>query len=419
MLAAGVAAHLEADQRGLRRGPHQEGCSAGGGIDEAHHHLDRAHRAIGLQHPRLRVHRDACSSRIARTSGIAAIARGADSGHRERGGQDQGDHAQEPHDDGPAAGRQDRLTRSTRDRHGPSDGRGLGGRTGESSDLRHLPALAVHGDGRGRGGRTGESSDLRHLLALAVQGDARLREGGLDQLADRARRRYAELVPHGVAVAVELEQGTAEVAAAKMGADRQLTCPLQERIEVAGRARCVDREFQVTCLERLSSDPFQRLDPQLLEAFALGQHPVVVPVGKQLLPHQLTQQCPGLALGDRVLGRGRGTAHLVHVDLDVSVQPDAEAVGLQQAGTALLRLENGTTQAGQRSGVRALGPQAAGDVQAAALPGEAEQGRETLLAMTQADVLAVGHQLPPTQQTQAAALRPDPALLWHLCLPRP
>ena len=237
--AAGVAAHLEADQRGLRRGPHQEGCSAGGGINEAHHHVGRAHRAIGL-HPRLRVHRDACSSRIARTSGIAAIARGADSGHRERGRQDQGDHAHEPHDDGPAAGRQDRLTRSTRDRHGPSNGRGLGGRTDESSDLRHLPAPAVHGDGRGRGGRTGESRDLRHLLALAVQGDARLREGGLDQLADRARRRYAELVPHGVAVAVELEQGTAEVAAAKMGADRQLTCPLQERIEAAGRARCVD-----------------------------------------------------------------------------------------------------------------------------------------------------------------------------------
>ena len=70
----------------------QEGCSAGGGIDEAHHHVGRAHRTIGL-HPRLRVHRDACSSRIARTSGIAAIARGADSGHRERGRQDQGDHA--------------------------------------------------------------------------------------------------------------------------------------------------------------------------------------------------------------------------------------------------------------------------------------------------------------------------------------
>ena len=125
----------------------------------------------------------------------------------------------------------------------------------------------------------------------------------------------------------------------------------------AGRARCIDSALQVTCLERLSSDPFQRLGPQLLEALALGQHPVVVPVGKQFLPHQLTQQCPGLALGELVLGRGRGAPHLVHVDLDVSCQPDVEAVGLQQAGTAPVRPEHGTTQAGQRSGIRALGPQ--------------------------------------------------------------
>lgn len=167
-----------------------------------------------------------------------------------------------------------------------------------------------------------------------------------------------------MAVALELLEGPAEIAASQVGPDGDFAWRLEERFDVAGRPRCLDGQRQVARVEGMTRDPVDGLDPDLLEPFALGHGPVVVPAGEQLLPAQRDQQLACHLLGHGQPREPRRASQAVHIDADLGIECEGRAAALEQTRAPFAALQHGPAQARQGTLVGAVGPQGAGELRA-------------------------------------------------------
>jgi hypothetical protein len=196
-----------------------------------------------------------------------------------------------------------------------------------------------------------------------------------------------------------------------MRAEGDLAGRLRVGLDVSGRPGGVDREYQVSPVQRLPREPVEGTQTHLLEALALGQDPVVVPAGQQLLSAEQSEQVGSLVVGLRKLGDLGGAPDVRHVDLDRRVEPDGAAPGVQQARTSVLGLHHRPAQARERSLVGAVGPQQAGDVRSCPLTAQPQERDQALFSVFEPQLGPVVDELPAPEQTQAdAALRCTRAL---------
>ena len=207
-------------------------------------------------------------------------------------------------------------------------------------------------------------------------------------------------------MASELRHRAGEVSSCQVRAEGDLAGRLRVGLDVRGRPGGVDGEYQVSPVQRLPREPVEGTQAQLLEALALGQDPVVVPAGQQLLTAEQREQVGLLVVGLRKLGDLGGATDLRHVDLDLRVEPDEGAPGVQQAGTSVLGLHHRPAQARERSLVGAVGPQQAGDVRAGPLTAQSQERDQALFSVAEPHLGPVVDELPAPEQAQAdAALR--------------
>ena len=224
---------------------------------------------------------------------------------------------------------------------------------------------------------------LGHLLHSGGRTLARQRHRGssclsleqrLHQLGDPAGGRGAELVVHDGAVALELVQRTAGVAAAQVGADRHLVRQLAQRLDLAGRAGGVDGQRHVALLQAVQRHPLEGLGAQLLEAARARRRPsrrTTRAAARHRAARSISSRATASVIGSS--GEPGGAPQVVHVDLDARVERDRRPPRLQQAGTPLLAVEHRPAQAGQGALVGAVGPQRAGDLRAGTAVGEARR----------------------------------------------
>jgi hypothetical protein len=174
-------------------------------------------------------------------------------------------------------------------------------------------------------------------------------------------------------------------------------------LDVRGRAGGRDGECQVSPVQRLPREPVEGTQAHLLEAFALGKDPVLVPAGQQLVAAEQSQQAGLLAVGLRKLGDLGGATDVRHVDPDLRLEPDEGAPGVQQARTSVLGVHHRAAQARECALVGALGPQQAGDVRTGPLTAQSQERDQALFSVTEPDLGPVVDELPAPEQAQADA----------------
>ena len=204
-------------------------------------------------------------------------------------------------------------------------------------------------------------------------------------------------------MASELRHRAGEVSSRQVRAEGDLAGRLRVGLDVRGRPGGVDGEDQVSSVQRLPREPVEGTQAQLLEALALGQDPVVVPAGQQLLTAEQGEQVGLLVVGLRKLGELGGAADLRHVDLDLRVEPDEAAPGVQQAGTSVLGLHHRPAQARERPLVGAVGPQQAGDVRTGPLTAQSQERDQALFSVAEPQLGPVVDELPAPEQAQSDA----------------
>ena len=204
-------------------------------------------------------------------------------------------------------------------------------------------------------------------------------------------------------MASELRHHAGEVSSCQVRAEGDLAGRLRVGLDVRGRPGGVDGEDQVSSVQRLPREPVEGTQAHLLEALALGQDPVVVPAGQQLLTAEQGEQVGLLVVGLRKLGELGGATDLRHVDLDLRVEPDEGAPGVQQAGTSVLGLHHRPAQARERSLVGAVGPQQAGDVRTGPLTAQSQERDQALFSVAEPQLGPVVDELPAPEQAQADA----------------
>ena len=175
------------------------------------------------------------------------------------------------------------------------------------------------------------------------------------------------------------------------------------RLDVGGRPGGVDGEDQVPSVQRLPREPVEGTQAQLLEALALGKDPVVVPARQQLLTAEQGEQVGLLIVGLRKPGELGGAADLRHVDLDLRVEPDEAAPGVQQARTSVLGLHHRPAQACERPLIGAVGPQQARDVRTGPLTAESQERDQALFSVAEPQLGPVVDELPAPEQAQSDA----------------
>ena len=91
------------------------------------------------------------------------------------------------------------------------------------------------------------------------------------------------MVPRGFAMAPELRHHASEVSSCQVRAESDLAGGLRVGLDVSGSPGGLDGEHQVSPVQRLPRDPVEGAQARLHQALALGDDPVVVPAGQQLL----------------------------------------------------------------------------------------------------------------------------------------